>query len=95
VAVDAGEEGDAPRPHPDRLESPDQPAVPARASVLADPERRAAEYRLYFATVERVFSAARDAWCEAAPKLRETWESIIDQGEVQIFRRDRADSADR
>jgi hypothetical protein len=76
VAVDAGEEGDAPRPHPDRLESPDQPAVPARATVLADPERRAAEYRLYFAIVERVFSAARDAWCEAAPKLRETWESI-------------------
>ena len=76
MAVDGGEDGNTPRRHPERLGSPDQPAVPARATVLADPERRAAESRLYFALVERVFTAARDTWSEAAPKLRDTWESI-------------------
>jgi hypothetical protein len=75
VAVDRGEDGDTPRRHLEGLGSPDQPA-PTRPTVLADPERRAAESRLYFALVERVFSIARDTWSEAAPQLRTTWESI-------------------
>ena len=75
MAVDRGEDGDPPRRHLEGPGSPDQPA-PTRPTVLADPERRAAESRLYFALVERVFSIARDSWSEAAPQLRMTWESI-------------------
>jgi hypothetical protein len=78
VAVDRGEDGDTPRRHLERLGSPDQPA-PARPTVLADPERRAAESRLYFALVERVFTIARDSWSEELPDLQVAWERHVEK----------------
>jgi hypothetical protein len=53
----------------------------APADGLAEPGRRAAEQRMYQALVDRAYEAARgptaqDAWAEAVPELRVSWEIL-------------------
>jgi hypothetical protein len=53
----------------------------APADGLAEPGRRAAEQRMYQALVDRAYAAARgptaqDAWAEAVPELRVSWEIL-------------------
>ena len=53
----------------------------APADGLAEPGRRAAEQRMYQALVDRAYKAARgptaqDAWAEAVPELRVSWEIL-------------------
>jgi hypothetical protein len=88
MGMDRLQEADAPRRAPDTADSTDQGdrAVrgdrgaagpdPDRSAVLADPARRVAEYRMYRALVDHVYGKARDAWAEAVPQLRASWEMI-------------------
>ena len=77
VEIERGD-ADAPRRGPDRLEPADQDIRPAAGTdgVLADPERRAAEHRMYRALVDRSYGAARDQWAEAVPELQAAWGKI-------------------
>ena len=66
MEVDRFEDGDAPR----RALDPDADGGPrAERSVLADPERRVAESRLYRALADRAYEAAGDAWAQSLPEL--------------------------
>jgi hypothetical protein len=60
----------------DRGDHGDAGADPDRSVVLADPARRVAEHRMYRALVDHVYGKARDAWAEAVPQLRASWEVI-------------------
>jgi hypothetical protein len=60
----------------DRGDHGDAGADPDRSAVLADPARRVAEHRMYRALVDHVYGKARDAWAEAVPQLRASWEII-------------------
>ena len=66
MEVDRFEDGDAPRRAPDR-DSDARPRV--ELAVLADPERRVAESRLYHAKVNQAYGAARDAHLQSIPEL--------------------------
>ena len=53
----------------------------APADGLAEPGRRDAEQRMYRALVDRAYEAAhgptaKDAWAEAVPELRASWEIL-------------------
>ena len=66
-------EADAPCP---AKTAADRGAAPAE--VLADPDRRAVEQRMYRALVDHSYARARgttpqDAWAEAVPKLLASW----------------------
>jgi hypothetical protein len=58
------------------------------AILIADPERRVAESRLYRALVGRVYEAACDARTQALPELRD-----IRAGRVEVFDRIEATQA--
>jgi hypothetical protein len=60
----------------DREDQENAGAEPDQGGVLVDPARRVAEYRMYAALVDRMYGKARDAWAEAVPQLRASWETI-------------------
>jgi hypothetical protein len=79
VEVDRFEDGDVPR----RALDGDSGARPrAELAVLADPERRVAEFRLYCAKVAQVDETARDAYTQSLPEL-----SAIRARRVEVFDR--------
>jgi len=84
----------------DRFEDRD---VPRRASegdsdgrprvelvVLAEPERRVIESRLYRALAEQAYGTARDGWAQAPPELRAIWAK-----RMEVFDRIEATQAPR
>jgi hypothetical protein len=79
VEVDRFDVGDTPHRALDR-DSDGRPR--AEPAVIADPERRVAESRLYRALVGRVYEAACDARTQALPELRD-----IRAGCVEVFDR--------
>jgi hypothetical protein len=87
VEVDRFEDGDAPRRALDR----DSAAGPrAELAVLADPERRVAESRLYCAEVDQAYGEARDAHTQSLPELR-----AIQAKRVEVFDQVEATQAPR
>ena len=81
MAVDRAEDGDGLRHGPDRgadagLLGADS-AGDTDTAVLADPERRVIAHRMYRALVDRAYGITRDAWAEALPGLRATWEKHV------------------
>jgi hypothetical protein len=87
VEVDRFEDGDAPRHALDR-DSDARPRV--ELAVLADPERRVAESRLYRATVDPAYGAVRDAQTRSLPEL-----CTIRARRVEVFDRIEATQAPR
>ena len=77
MGIERGD-ADAPRHGTDRPEpaNPENRTAADADVVLTDPERRAAEHRMYRALVDRAYGAARDQWAEAVPELRGAWEKI-------------------
>jgi hypothetical protein len=87
VEVDRFEDGDAPRRPLDR----DSDAGPrAELAVLADPDRRVAESRLYSGKVDQAYRAANDAHTQSLPELR-----AIRARRVEVFDRIEATQAPR
>jgi hypothetical protein len=79
VEVDRFEVSDAPHR---ALEKNSDGRPRAELAVIADPERRVAESRLYRALVDRVYEAASGAGTDALPELRE-----IGPRRVEVFDR--------
>jgi hypothetical protein len=79
VEVDRFEDGDAPRHALDR-DSGDGRRV--ELAVLADPERRVVESRLYRAKVDEAYGVASDAHTQSLPEL-----SAIRARRVEVFDR--------
>jgi hypothetical protein len=76
VAVDRVDEGDAARRPADApADATGRSAVAARGAEL---ERQAITRRLHRVLVDHAYGVARDAWAEAAPGLRATWENHRD-----------------
>jgi hypothetical protein len=91
VAVDQVEEGDAVHrragapggrlaEQPDRTTGPDeQPDRTTRPDEqpngTSGPERQAVARRLHRIMVDHVYGVARDAWAEAVPQLRASWDN--------------------
>jgi hypothetical protein len=82
VRTERVQEPDALRPaaepadRADQADRSDRGATPDRGEVLAEPGRRAAEHRTYRALVDHAYGKARDAWAEAVPELRASWEIL-------------------
>lgn len=87
MEVDRFEDGDAPRHALDR----DSDAGPRiELAVLADPERRVAESRLYCAKVDLAYGAVCDAQTRSLPEL-----CVIRARRVEVFDRIEATQAPR
>ena len=79
MEVDRFEDGDAPR---HALDGHSGAGPRAELAVLADPERRVAEFRLYQAKVDPAYEAARDAHTQSRHELR-----AIRERRVEVFDR--------
>jgi hypothetical protein len=74
MGIDRPDDGDTPEDVPARQADTDTDAAP-----LLDRVARMAEHIRYRSTFEDVSAAARDAWNEALPILRSSWEKHLEE----------------